>query len=462
MKRTVSWRNKFFSVGMIIFLTLFIAACGSGGWGSVPPPHPSGTSPTITSADNTIFTVGTAGTFTVTATGDPAPTFALTGTLPTGVTFDTTTGVLSGTLATGTNGTYPLTITASNGVSPDATQTFTLTVAKFVTLGKYVYVNNDADTNYVSAFSINTDGTLTELTGSPYATGGAGYNGYYAANKIALAPVKKLLFASNAADNTITVFSINQTDGTLTLVGTPVASGGTMSSGGSLAVDINENYLFAGNFGEQSIAVFAISTGGGLTPVTGSPFNIGENADGITMNPAGNILYAIRPTLAVLSVATDGSLSHISGSPFAISGTSLAFGSSTMLFSAEVGGVLSSYAIDASGAPTLLNTLSIGGNAQAVTATRNGSLAILSGGGGNQISVVNVAADGTLTQVAGSPFTTAAGMYGYALANPSGTFLYATEITQIEGFSIGADGALTSLGTFPLTNPGYARSLVIY
>jgi hypothetical protein len=44
------------------------------------------------------------------------------------VTFNTATGVLSGTPAVGTNGTYPLTITASNGVSLDATQAFTLTV----------------------------------------------------------------------------------------------------------------------------------------------------------------------------------------------------------------------------------------------------------------------------------------------------------------------------------------------
>ena len=36
MKNTVCWRSKFFSVGMIIFLTLFIVACGSSGWGPTP------------------------------------------------------------------------------------------------------------------------------------------------------------------------------------------------------------------------------------------------------------------------------------------------------------------------------------------------------------------------------------------------------------------------------------------
>ena len=38
------------------------------------------------------------------------------------------TATLAGTPAAGTGGTYPLTITAANGVLPDATQSFTLTV----------------------------------------------------------------------------------------------------------------------------------------------------------------------------------------------------------------------------------------------------------------------------------------------------------------------------------------------
>ncbi len=90
---------------------------------------PVGTAPAITSVNSTTFTVGTAGSFTVTATGFPTPTLSEIGTLPSGVTFDPTTGVLSGTPAAGTLGAYPLTFTAANGVTPNATQSFTLTVA---------------------------------------------------------------------------------------------------------------------------------------------------------------------------------------------------------------------------------------------------------------------------------------------------------------------------------------------
>ena len=103
--------------------------------GNGPNRNASGTlvvqqAPAITSANTTTFTVNSAGTFTATATGVPAPTFSETGALPSGVTF-TSGGVLSGTPAFGTAGNYLITITASNGVSPNATQNFTLLVVRF-------------------------------------------------------------------------------------------------------------------------------------------------------------------------------------------------------------------------------------------------------------------------------------------------------------------------------------------
>ncbi len=83
--------------------------------------------PAITSADQTTFHVGVAGSFTMAETGYPPPTFSETGTLPAGVTF-TAAGVLSGTPAAGTAGSYPLQITATS-TSGTLTQAFTLTVA---------------------------------------------------------------------------------------------------------------------------------------------------------------------------------------------------------------------------------------------------------------------------------------------------------------------------------------------
>jgi surface antigen len=81
--------------------------------------------PAITSLNGTTFMKGAASSFTPVATGFPAPTFTETGSLPTGVTFSS--GVLSGTPTVA--GTFPITLTASNGIGTNATQAFTLTVA---------------------------------------------------------------------------------------------------------------------------------------------------------------------------------------------------------------------------------------------------------------------------------------------------------------------------------------------
>src|SRR5262249_44766499 len=88
-----------------------------------------GEPPSFTSADAPTFTVGQAGSFAVAASGVPGPPLSLTGgTPPSGVDFDPATGLLSGTPAAGTGGEYGLAFRATNGVAPDAAQTFTLVV----------------------------------------------------------------------------------------------------------------------------------------------------------------------------------------------------------------------------------------------------------------------------------------------------------------------------------------------
>ncbi|MGO9321961.1 MAG: putative Ig domain-containing protein [Solirubrobacteraceae bacterium] len=83
-------------------------------------------SPVITSEDSTTFTEGTEGSFTVTASGTPAPGITESGALPHGVEFNPATGVLSGIPTQ--DGTYPIKFTAANGVGSNAEQDFTLIV----------------------------------------------------------------------------------------------------------------------------------------------------------------------------------------------------------------------------------------------------------------------------------------------------------------------------------------------
>jgi hypothetical protein len=86
-----------------------------------------GQAPEITSGKSAKFPLGMLGSFTVTASGIPAVmSFTETGNLPNGVTLNPTSGLLSGIPTVG--GTFPITITASNGIAPNAIQSFTLTV----------------------------------------------------------------------------------------------------------------------------------------------------------------------------------------------------------------------------------------------------------------------------------------------------------------------------------------------
>jgi hypothetical protein len=161
-------------------------------------------SPLITSADHTTFAVGSAGTFTVTTTpGVPAATtLTETGALPSGVTFHDNgngTATLAGTPAAGTGGSYSLTITASNGVLPNTTQAFTLTVTEIPSI---------TSANHTT-FIVGSAGTFTVTTHAGF-------------------PTATTLTEAGALPSGVT-FTDNG-DGTATLAGTPAAgSGGTYS-----------------------------------------------------------------------------------------------------------------------------------------------------------------------------------------------------------------------------------------
>ena len=93
-----------------------------------------GQAPSITERRGTTFVVGQSGGFRVESSGFPGPSLSETGALPAGVDFDVEPGgtaSIKGAPLPGSNGVYPIVITASNGVSPPATQDFELTVENF-------------------------------------------------------------------------------------------------------------------------------------------------------------------------------------------------------------------------------------------------------------------------------------------------------------------------------------------
>jgi large repetitive protein len=133
-------------------------------------------SPVITNGAGAAFIVGTAGSFTAAANALPAASFTESGALPDGVTLSPD-GQFAGTPAPGSVGSYPITLTASNGTAPDFHQAFTLavdqapaaTVASSATLQVGTPVNFPIGVTGIPAPSVQVLGDLpagVSLTGS--------------------------------------------------------------------------------------------------------------------------------------------------------------------------------------------------------------------------------------------------------------------------------------------------------
>ena len=117
--------------------------------------------PAIQNHIETTFVTGKSKSFTFSATGFPIPEFSITGTLPQGVSWDSTTSTLSGTATDNAGGTYGLVVNASNGVGLAASQNFTLTVNQAP-----VFTNLDHTT-----FTAGSEGAFTFIaTGYPKPT----------------------------------------------------------------------------------------------------------------------------------------------------------------------------------------------------------------------------------------------------------------------------------------------------
>ncbi len=90
-----------------------------------------GQSPTFTTTPVLTATPGSPYAYTAAATGTPAPTLSITSALPAWLSFDDTTGELTGTPTNGDARTsVNITLLATNSVSPDATQTFVIEVGR--------------------------------------------------------------------------------------------------------------------------------------------------------------------------------------------------------------------------------------------------------------------------------------------------------------------------------------------
>jgi hypothetical protein len=309
----------------------------SDGTGTPPytPPTPlstttiatASTPPAITSGSSATFTEGSSGTFTVTTSGTPAPSLSESGALPSGVTFTDNgngTAALAGTPAPGTRGSYPITIGASNGASPNAAQSFTLKVnaAPAITSGASTTFDqgssgsftvtstgnptaslseNGALPNGVS-FADNGDGTGT-LSGTPAAGTGGSYPITFGANNGVGTPASQSFTLTVDASPTITssgsagFAELAQSNFTVTTKANPKASlseSGDLPSGVTFTDNGNGTASLAGtpDPGTAGSYPITITATNGLSP---------DATQSFTLNVAGT---AFAPSITSASSTT--------------------------------------------------------------------------------------------------------------------------------------------------------------
>jgi 6-phosphogluconolactonase (cycloisomerase 2 family) len=285
----------------------------------------------------------------------------------------------------------------------------------------FVYVNNQDTINTVSGFSVAPTGALTPIAGSPFATAGASSTvTCYGLDRMTINMADNLLFVSNSADQTISVFQIDPVAGGLTLApGSPVNTGLALDGCGgiSLASTPDGKFLMASSGG--LIQSFHIAANGALTqgilttpltPVTTVGMKISANGKFLALSGERSVfMYTINP---------DSSLTAVANSPFLRQGTGL------------VSGLEFSCAADrlyGSEASTSANTITDGWS---------------------------VSAAGVLTPMAGSPFLSPGSDSNVIALSPDNTKLYTSSQADnsIVALSIGATGSLTNSGVYDNSN----------
>lgn len=164
--------------------------------------------------------------------------------------------------------------------------------------GAFLYVANRASFGfgYVYGFSINpTTGFLTAIPGSPFQTGtfpdsvvsnSLGTFIYVAANN---GPGFKI----NDYDNSIWIYSVDQSTGTLTNV-TPVPPM-SMVAASDIALTPNNKYAYTTHYSENTVLGDLVdATTGALILMSSNPYATGDGPDAIIVTPNGLFVYVVN------------------------------------------------------------------------------------------------------------------------------------------------------------------------
>jgi 6-phosphogluconolactonase len=291
----------------------------------------------------------------------------------------------------------------------------------------HVYVNdNTAGANKISAFDRHANGKLTPEPGSPFAAGGAGLGaGTGSQGSLEKTPDGRFLLAVDAGSNQISVLRIGR-DGGLSRV-----AGGAVSSRGLEPVSVavtkwgKADLVYVANAGDggSNYTGFVLTRRGQLRHLPGStvPIPDGSVLGDVLFNKTGTHLAGTRVGTGLVdsfNVGRNGLLHAAAGSPFASQGPG------------PIGSEFS---------PTRPNQLFV---SNAHGGTNNGT-----------VSAFNVSRGGVLSSIGAGPFADHQTAPCWVEITHNGRYLFTTNtaVPSLSRYSIAHDGALTLLGSTPLS-----------
>lgn len=333
----------------------------------------------------------------------------------------------------------------------------------------HVYVNNNTTANTISGFDRHADGRLTPISGSPFATGGAGIGAVTPSQgALDLTTDGRWLVAVNPGNSSLSVLRVNPASGALALVeDSPVSSWGLRPV--SVAVS-RSGLVYTANAGGggSNYTGFQLSPEGRLVHIAGSTYDLPDNAapGQVLFNSTGSRLVGVR-------VGPDAGPSYIDSFLIGDNGT-LVVGANSPFPSTHVGpfgsrfnptnpnhllvtnahdgagnGSLSSYLLDSDGRLTEVAG-SPARNGETGTCwlevSKDGRYAYAVNTGTNSVSTYSVAPTGRLTFMGNTPIPGASKPFDAGL-DRSGRFLYVVNAggASVSAFSVGSSGTLTPL-----------------
>lgn len=341
----------------------------------------------------------------------------------------------------------------------------TLAVAQ----NQFVYTNNQSQPNTITGFLVNSDGSLTQVAGSPFATGANGQNGADQSLAVTTLPDKNYLYAANGADGTISGFRIDPATGNLSRVPASPFITDNQAANYSLAISPDNHFLFMASDESSLIHVFTISPEtGGLRAVPGSPFNFSNPFFALKVSANGQFLFAgvgNQQAIAVFQISQSGSLSMVPGSPFAGHGAAAIETNCAGNLVFVTAGDIDVYSLGADGSlkpipGSPFPSGSSNGSVDLVLSPSNQFLFVSDSNlfsGSGDVSVLEVSAHGRLSPVKGSPFPVQDVNSGIAITS-KGDFLYTVLFIsgEVDGRRVGADGTLTPVPGTPFDTGGHS------